>query len=113
MLQFLSSHSRIIVRLPFKSSNRTVATRNYTSLKEKYTSEQQKVPSEPFIERIPPPGKTEIDEDTISHLENLSLVNCANREGIQILQDAIQFAEKILTINTSNTLPMYTVLENR
>lgn len=35
------------------------------------------------------------------------------REALKTLNDSIEFASKILSIDTSNTIPLYTVLEDR
>ncbi|XP_077299309.1 glutamyl-tRNA(Gln) amidotransferase subunit C, mitochondrial [Arctopsyche grandis] len=66
-----------------------------------------------LLSNEPAPNKITIDEHIIAHLESLSLVNCANKEGIKILEDAILFAQKVLNINTDGVLPLYTVLETK
>lgn len=59
------------------------------------------------------PPKTQIDPTSIALLERLSLVDCANKQGIQILEDAIEFADQILQVNTTGVEPLITVLEDR
>lgn len=59
------------------------------------------------------PPKTKIDPKTIALLERLSLVDCANKQGIQVLEDAIEFADQILQIDTTDIQPLVTVLEDR
>ena len=53
---------------------------------------------------------TRIDTKTIEHLEHLSLVDFANRAGIERLQEAIRFADQILHIDTSKVDPLITVV---
>lgn len=55
------------------------------------------------------------NEVTITHknlqlLERLSLVNLDGKEALTTLCSSIQFAENIETVDTSNTVPLYTVL---
>lgn len=76
-----------------------------------------KVPSTPVIpleKNSPQPQNTKIkvDSNTIALLERLSLVKCDTVEGVEILEDSIAFADKILHINTDNVAPLYSVLEN-
>ena len=52
-----------------------------------------------------------IDTETIQHLERLSLVDFANRAGIRRLEEAIQFADQILHINTDSVKPLISVLQ--
>ncbi|KPJ02768.1 GatC-like protein [Papilio xuthus] len=53
-----------------------------------------------------------VDNNTIALLERLSLVKCDTVEGVEVLEDSITFADKILHINTDNIEPLYSVLEN-
>ncbi|KAJ8946171.1 hypothetical protein NQ318_004424 [Aromia moschata] len=64
------------------------------------------------IELHKPPPKTEIDADTIALLERLSLVDCANKEGIRILEASIEFADYILQVDTDDIESLFTVLED-
>lgn len=63
------------------------------------------------LKKLPP--RTKIDADTIIHLERLSLVNCANRQGIETLEAAIEFADQIQQVNTEGIDPLITVLEDK
>lgn len=75
-----------------------------------------KVPKEPHIYTCNNLASTEtrqVDLDTITHLERLSLVNFGNLKGVEILESSIRFADKILSVNTSGVEPLMTVLENR
>ncbi|VVC93713.1 unnamed protein product [Leptidea sinapis] len=54
-------------------------------------------------------SKTTLDHNTIVLLERLSLVKCNTDEGVTVLEDAIDFAGKILHINTDQVDPLYTV----
>ncbi|RZC41172.1 KTI12 -like protein [Asbolus verrucosus] len=74
------------------------------------------VPQNPVKPKIDPnklPPKTKIDADTIALLERLSLVDCANRQGIETLEEAIAFADQIQQVDTTNVEPLVTVLEDR
>ncbi|XP_071052094.1 glutamyl-tRNA(Gln) amidotransferase subunit C, mitochondrial [Onthophagus taurus] len=74
------------------------------------------VPQKPVKSRIDPnklPQKTLITAETIALLERLSLVDCANREGIKTLEAAIEFADQILQVNTQGVEPLITVLEDK
>ncbi|XP_068631622.1 glutamyl-tRNA(Gln) amidotransferase subunit C, mitochondrial [Battus philenor] len=57
-------------------------------------------------------SKFKIDSNTIALLERLSLVKCDTVEGVEILEDSIAFADKILHLNTDSIDPLYSVLEN-
>ncbi|KAJ6639582.1 Glutamyl-tRNA(Gln) amidotransferase subunit C, mitochondrial [Pseudolycoriella hygida] len=72
-----------------------------------------KVPSSPHVSPINlvKVDRIKIDEDTIQLLERLSLVNLDSKEAINTLEDSIEFASKILHIDTTNVEPLYTVLE--
>ena len=59
-----------------------------------------------------PSSHVSIDEETIKHLERLSLVDFANKRGIERLEEAIKFADKLNAVNTSGVEPLVTVLEN-
>ncbi|GJQ72455.1 hypothetical protein Trydic_g3530 [Trypoxylus dichotomus] len=50
---------------------------------------------------------------TITLLERLSLVDCANREGIETLEAAIEFADQIHQVDTTGVEPLVTVLEDK
>lgn len=72
-----------------------------------------KVPSTPAI----PLGevneaKVNISNDTIALLERLSLVKFDTSEGVQVLEDSINFANKILNVDTEGVEPLYSVLED-
>ncbi|KAJ8975494.1 hypothetical protein NQ317_016370 [Molorchus minor] len=64
------------------------------------------------IDLLKLPPKTTIDADTIALLERLSLVDCANKKGIETLEAAIEFADQILQVDTTNIEPLITVLED-
>lgn len=85
------------------------------NIKEKITTLKQLVPSKPYQSRIDPqklPSKTKIDADTIALLERLSLVDCANKKGIETLEAAIEFANQIQQVDTTGVEPLVTVLED-
>lgn len=73
------------------------------------------VPEQPYRSKIDPlklPQRTKIDADTIALLERLSLVDCANKKGIETLEAAIEFADQIQQVDTSQAEPLITVLED-
>lgn len=75
-----------------------------------------KIPPEPVVKRIEEhnlPSPTRINQKTIELLERLSLVDFANKKGIDRLEDAIRFADQIRVIDTTGVEPMITVLEDR
>ncbi|XP_058807848.1 glutamyl-tRNA(Gln) amidotransferase subunit C, mitochondrial [Phymastichus coffea] len=54
-----------------------------------------------------------IDKNTIIKLERISLVDFANEGGIERLEAAIQFAQKLKEVTLDSSVsPMYSVLEN-
>lgn len=79
--------------------------------KKRYLVPHNPVLSKIDLNKLPP--RTEIDAETIAHLERLSLVDCANRQGIKTLEDAIAFADQILQVDTTGVEPLVTVLEDR
>ncbi|XP_039950138.1 glutamyl-tRNA(Gln) amidotransferase subunit C, mitochondrial [Bactrocera neohumeralis] len=72
-----------------------------------------KVPSKPIKQNFPTGEKPVIDNATIQLLERLALVNLESKEALTTLEKSIEFAEKISHIDTSNVLPLYTVLEDQ
>ncbi|CAK1547141.1 unnamed protein product [Leptosia nina] len=72
-----------------------------------------KVPTKPVetLESTNIP-KTNLDQNTIALLERLSLVKFDTNQGKKVLEDSIDFASKILHIDTTEVEPLYTVLEN-
>ena len=88
--------------------NRMTSRNVITSLSRNLNS---KIPTE----AVQPPkfeGKIKLDQQTILHLERLSLVDFTNVEGIKRLEEAIEFAQPLREINTENIEPMYTVQDN-
>lgn len=68
-------------------------------------------PKEPIVIEIKnEPLLLKIDAKTIEHLERLSLVDFANREDIQRLEDAVQFANRIHSVDTTDVKPLINVL---
>ncbi|KAG5877046.1 hypothetical protein JTB14_006526 [Gonioctena quinquepunctata] len=81
------------------------------------TNSQNKrfVPLERAKSKIDPnklPSKTKIDADTVALLERLSLVDCESRKAIETLETALEFADQILQVDTTNVEPLITVLED-
>lgn len=75
---------------------------------------ESKVPQQPCpLSRHFKSHRTEIDHQTLKLLERLSLVNVSDSEAFRTLEDSIEFASKILDIDTDNVQPLYTVLEDQ
>lgn len=97
----------------FSTSIKTTFENNNLVLK---VGNKRFLPEKSFFSKIDIsklPERTKIDEETIAHLERLSLVDCANRKGIETLEDAIAFADRILQVDTTGVEPLITVLEDR
>ncbi|KAJ0177166.1 hypothetical protein K1T71_007175 [Dendrolimus kikuchii] len=72
-----------------------------------------KVPLNPIITLEKDQSKgVKIDRNTLALLERLSLVKYNTPEGVKVLEDSINFANKILHIDTDGIKPLYSVLEN-
>lgn len=54
-----------------------------------------------------------IDRGTVALLEQLSLVDFGNEKGIKIVEEAIQFADQLLAVDTDQVEPLTSVLEDR
>ncbi|XP_071438560.1 glutamyl-tRNA(Gln) amidotransferase subunit C, mitochondrial [Hetaerina americana] len=54
-----------------------------------------------------------ITQEIVDHLERVSLVDFANKKGIERLQSAIEFADRISHVNTNDVEPMVSVLKDR
>ncbi|XP_036613085.1 glutamyl-tRNA(Gln) amidotransferase subunit C, mitochondrial [Trichosurus vulpecula] len=66
--------------------------------------------------KAPPPGPCtggRVSAELIEHLERLALVDFRNREGVERLQAAIEFAEQLRAVDTDGVAPMESVLEDR
>ncbi|XP_058445307.1 glutamyl-tRNA(Gln) amidotransferase subunit C-1, mitochondrial [Malaya genurostris] len=75
-----------------------------------------KVPQKPHVSSITSgtvPSRIEVDEQTVQLLERLSLVDLDSKEAHKTLEDSIEFASRILTIDTEGVEPLYTVLEGQ
>lgn len=72
-----------------------------------------KVPQRPHKSTIGGQSTTRIpvNAQTVQLLERLSLVDLDSKEAHRTLEDAIEFASQILTIDTEGVEPLYTVLE--
>ncbi len=55
----------------------------------------------------------DIDDETIDHLERLSLVNFSNQAARERLTRAIHFANQLQLVDTTGVQPMASVLEDR
>lgn len=53
-----------------------------------------------------------VDSETVEHLERLSLVDFANKRGIVRLEEAIQFADRLDAVDTTDVEPLVSVLED-
>lgn len=53
-----------------------------------------------------------LDNSTINLLERLALVNFGSEKSKEVLQDAIQFADQIHSVNTDHVKPLVNVLDS-
>ena len=86
--------------------NRHLSAKRYTS----------KVPSQPVwkpIDQKNMPEVPELDSEMINHLERLSLVEFNNKEGVERLRSAIEYANQLHVVDTDGVEPMYSILEDR
>ncbi|KAK8378465.1 hypothetical protein O3P69_011164 [Scylla paramamosain] len=77
---------------------------------------ESKVPQEPHVVPTPPPKappKPQVDLRLVQLLEKLSLVDFANKEGIERLEAAIGMADQLIQVDTAGVEPLITVLEDR
>lgn len=75
-----------------------------------------KVPDTPHWKPIDPqdlPQVPELDDEMISHLERLSLVEFNNKAGVERLRSAIEYANQLHVVDTEGVESMYSVLEER
>ncbi|XP_053668365.1 glutamyl-tRNA(Gln) amidotransferase subunit C-1, mitochondrial [Anopheles marshallii] len=120
---YLNMLRAIVSRLPLRMNSTVQATpkpasdiRKYTqSWPKKRLQHQTKVPQQPHRVEASV-GKAETSSITISRqtvqlLERLSLVNLDSSEALGTLQDSIEFASRILPIDTNGVEPLYCVLE--
>ncbi|KAM6111904.1 glutamyl-tRNA(Gln) amidotransferase subunit C, mitochondrial [Pterocles gutturalis] len=61
----------------------------------------------------PPSPQQRVTVEVLDHLERLALVDFRDAEGVQRLQEAIQFADQLHEVNTDGVEPMDSVLEDR
>uniref|UniRef100_A0A182N1E2 Glutamyl-tRNA(Gln) amidotransferase subunit C, mitochondrial n=1 Tax=Anopheles dirus TaxID=7168 RepID=A0A182N1E2_9DIPT len=83
---------------------------------EKRLQHRTKVPQQPSAGGLLGSGaatKTTIDQQTVRLLERLSLVDLDSSEALATLQDSIEFASRILLIETDGVQPLYCVLEQQ
>uniref|UniRef100_A0A8D0BJB5 Glutamyl-tRNA(Gln) amidotransferase subunit C, mitochondrial n=1 Tax=Salvator merianae TaxID=96440 RepID=A0A8D0BJB5_SALMN len=64
-------------------------------------------------EGIPGSVGRKVTLELLDHLEHLALVDFRNKEGVECLEKAIEFAEQLHTVNTAGVEPMDSVLEDR
>ncbi|XP_074030655.1 glutamyl-tRNA(Gln) amidotransferase subunit C, mitochondrial [Leptinotarsa decemlineata] len=70
----------------------------------------ERVQSKIDATKLPP--KTKIDANTIALLERLSLVDCESKKAIETVESALEFADQILQVDTTNVEPLISVLED-
>lgn len=118
----LIASRKTLERLSFSSSAKPEAdderaNRNYLDVK--HLKHPTKVPQKPHIsdidrqQRLNQPARISVDEQTVQLLERLSLVDLDSKEAHKTLEDSIEFASRILTIDTEGVEPLYTVLEKQ
>ncbi|KAK7085048.1 hypothetical protein SK128_009717 [Halocaridina rubra] len=84
-----------------------------TSISKGKQSKVPQYPVDPLITDEICESDTKIDIELVQHLEKLSLVDFANKEGLLRLQAAISLADQLRAVNTEGVEPMYSVLEDR
>lgn len=119
----LISTSTTLARLSFSSSAKPEASAaaddrpSRSDLDVKLLKHPTKVPQKPHIsdidrrQRLNQPARIAVDDQTVQLLERLSLVDLDSKEAHRTLEDSIEFASRILTIDTEGVEPLYTVLE--
>lgn len=55
----------------------------------------------------------EVDSHLINHLEQLALVDFRTQEAVERLNDAIKFADQLLTVDVNHVEPMVSPLDDR
>ncbi|XP_044760101.1 glutamyl-tRNA(Gln) amidotransferase subunit C, mitochondrial [Coccinella septempunctata] len=60
-----------------------------------------------------PQDPVKIDRETVNLLERLSLVDCANEKSLKLIENAVNFASVIHSVDTEGVEPLVTVLEDR
>ncbi|XP_065077486.1 glutamyl-tRNA(Gln) amidotransferase subunit C, mitochondrial-like [Ochlerotatus camptorhynchus] len=114
-----------LARLSFSSSAKPEAAAaaderaSRSSWNVKLLRHPTKVPQKPHIsdidrqQRLNQPARIAVDDQTVQLLERLSLVDLDSKEAHKTLEDSIEFASRILTIDTEGVEPLYTVLEKQ
>lgn len=86
-------------------------SRFYTkSSKDSPLISSQPAPSKIDKSLLPP--KTRLDKNTIALLQKVSLVGQLDAKNVQTVEEAIEFADQILQVDTTDIEPLYTVLED-
>ena len=84
-----------------------------TLLKRSMSSFHPSIPPSPVSSKFSASEKkTVIDQETIEHLERISLVDFANVRGIERLEEAIELADVITKVDTNGVEPLYSILED-
>nr|XP_019537896.2 glutamyl-tRNA(Gln) amidotransferase subunit C, mitochondrial [Aedes albopictus] len=102
---------------PISAASPVNASDCSSSLDVKHLKHPTKVPQKPHIsdidrrQRENRPARLTVDDQTVQLLERLSLVDLDSKEAHRTLEDSIEFASRILTIDTEGVEPLYTVLE--
>ncbi|XP_023239465.1 glutamyl-tRNA(Gln) amidotransferase subunit C, mitochondrial-like [Centruroides sculpturatus] len=72
-----------------------------------------KVPQTPVSKVDPKKNTVQVDHSTVEELERISLVDFANEDAIKSLEEAVQFADLLSTVDTTDVEPLITTLEDR
>ena len=56
-------------------------------------------------------GQEEVTAGVVQHLERLSLVNFADRRGVERLEEAVRLARLVEGVDTAGVEPLYSTLE--
>ncbi|XP_068225337.1 glutamyl-tRNA(Gln) amidotransferase subunit C, mitochondrial [Palaemon carinicauda] len=81
----------------------------------KVKGKRTKVPQKPldFDVSYDIASDVNVDMELVQHLEKLSLVDFANKEGLIRLQAAISLADQLSQVDVEDVEPLYSVLEDR
>lgn len=84
----------------------------YKQSKPSTGQEKSAVPSIPVKKAVVKAKPMKLDQDTVELLERLSLVDFSNAESVVRLEEAVNFASAILSVDTTGVEPMVTPLED-
>ncbi|EAT36567.1 AAEL011360-PA [Aedes aegypti] len=113
----ITVRSRRALSSTAKPVSAPVTSDDRPNLDVKHLKHPTKVPQQPhksdIDRRQEPVPRISVDDQTVQLLERLSLVDLDSKEAHRTLEDSIEFASRILAIDTDGVEPLYTVLEKQ